>query len=310
MRVVTALALIALCGCASVQYKPPGEVENLTPTSSFTMSLPPLSHAAVPIGSRVPVVGSTERDGKVYRVVRLPDQSAQFLNILINDDGTFQGSAISALDGARMGFSYLPDPPGVRLVAYGTTDATTMRPPHEVAPHAPSPSQAEASTHNGSNGVAAEWANVPCDIVVEAKRDQCLAEHERLGIDPNTTANDSMNAADQAEGVPSCGFAGNGYRPIVDLEGVDTSRYECDLSDCQAYAAQINTGQNAVGGAVAGALIGAAIGALIGDHGSYARYGAGVGAVQGGVGAAAGSVAAQATVVRNCMSGRGYRVLQ
>src|SRR4051812_45130479 len=103
MRVVAILALLALCGCASVQYKPPGEVENLTPTSSFTMSLPPISHAAVAIGSRVPVVGSTERDGKVYRVVRLPDQSAQFLNILINDDGTFQGSAISALDGARMG---------------------------------------------------------------------------------------------------------------------------------------------------------------------------------------------------------------
>lgn len=71
MRVIAVILLLALCGCASVQYKPPIEVENLTPTSSFTMSLPPFSHAAVPIGSRIPVVGSTERDGKVYRIVRL-----------------------------------------------------------------------------------------------------------------------------------------------------------------------------------------------------------------------------------------------
>ncbi len=158
--------------------------------------------------------------------------------------------------------------------------------------------------------VKTEWATVPCDIVVENRRAECQAEHERLGIDLNKSVSQAATESSPPDAPKSCGYAGNGYRPIVDTEGVDPEHYECDLADCQSYAARINPAANAAGGAVAGALLGAAIGALFGDRSSFARYGAGVGAVQGGVSAGAESVAARANVVRNCMAGRGYRVLE
>ena len=107
--------------------------------------------------------------------------------------------------------------------------------------------------------------------------------------------------------LASCATAPS-YRPVVDTQGVDLNRYEQDLSDCKSYAAQVDPARRATGGAIVGALFGAALGGAIGGR-DFAGTGARIGAVEGvGVGAASG-VVDQHTIVRNCLTGRGYRVL-
>ena len=100
-----------------------------------------------------------------------------------------------------------------------------------------------------------------------------------------------------------------GYRPIVDTKGVDLNRYEADLKECQQYADQVSPATSTAGGAAAGALLGAAIGALFGNRQSAGQGAAAMGLLGGAQGASHGANA-QMGVIRNCMSGRGYRVLQ
>lgn len=95
---------------------------------------------------------------------------------------------------------------------------------------------------------------------------------------------------------------------IIDTKGVDSFALSRDRAECQRYANGIESGSSAIGGALAGGLLGAALGATVGD-GGFARDMAGVGAISGG---AAGYGSAQMTksqVLRNCMRGRGYAVL-
>jgi len=97
---------------------------------------------------------------------------------------------------------------------------------------------------------------------------------------------------------------------MVDEEAIqDRAKYEQDLRTCQGYANRLSPGNNAVRGAVTGAIIGAAVGAVVGDSGSIARSTAGYGAVAGASGAAGGTYAMQINVIRNCMIGRGYMIL-
>lgn len=99
-----------------------------------------------------------------------------------------------------------------------------------------------------------------------------------------------------------------GYRPVVDMQGVDTARYEADLRDCQQYAQQRDPATQAAAGAAIGALLGVALSAAMGSR--YSRNtGAAVGAVSGGASGAAHGAESQIQIVRNCMAGRGYRVL-
>lgn len=93
--------------------------------------------------------------------------------------------------------------------------------------------------------------------------------------------------------------------PIVDMQGVDPVRYEHDLADCRGYAEQIPIEQGVARGAAAGAVVGAAAGAIGGD----AARGAGYGAVAGSAESARLNDREKQRVVKNCMRGRGYRVL-
>lgn len=99
------------------------------------------------------------------------------------------------------------------------------------------------------------------------------------------------------------------YRPLVDMRGVaDRDQYERDIADCQNYAGSVSPGASAGAGAIFGALLGAALGAAVGDRDlaiDAARFGAVEGAVAGGA-AGAGT---QVQIMRNCMSERGYLVL-
>lgn len=112
-----ATLLLLISSCATIQQAPQGRPnEFLVSTSDFTMRLPPFITIEVQKNSRIPVIGTTKRDGKSYRVVVLPVPAASALRFLINDDGSFEGSAINNT-GSRMGFTYSPTPAETRLVA-------------------------------------------------------------------------------------------------------------------------------------------------------------------------------------------------
>ena len=97
-------------------------------------------------------------------------------------------------------------------------------------------------------------------------------------------------------------------RVIVDKQNVDEAQYQQDLSDCRAIADQVGTGRDAAGGAVGGALIGGVLGAIFGNSGTAGRM-AGGGAVVGAAGKAGDAQQEKEQVLKNCMRGRGYRVL-
>ena len=99
------------------------------------------------------------------------------------------------------------------------------------------------------------------------------------------------------------------YRPIVDMRDVtDRGQYERDFADCQNYAAPVSPGASAGFGAVFGAMLGAALGAAVGDH-QLAVDAARLGAVEGAVAGGAAGADAEVQIVRNCLAGRGYVVL-
>ena len=97
--------------------------------------------------------------------------------------------------------------------------------------------------------------------------------------------------------------------PIIDRKGVDMSRYYADKAECEVYANEIHTGQKVARGAVGGAVVGGAIGAIIDREPNSAERGAGVGVVTGGVRGAREGVRETERVVKQCLRGRGYRVL-
>jgi len=99
------------------------------------------------------------------------------------------------------------------------------------------------------------------------------------------------------------------YRPLVDMRGVaDRDQYERDIADCQNYAGSVSPGASAGAGAIFGALLGAALGAAIGDH-EVAVDAARFGAIEGAVAGGAAGAGTQVQIMRNCMSERGYLVL-
>lgn len=106
------------------------------------------------------------------------------------------------------------------------------------------------------------------------------------------------------------GCAGANVRPLVDMKGVNEAAYENDLNDCQAYAQQQSgMGSTAAKGAGAGAVVGGLLGLVTGGNGSGIAQAAGAGAVIGAAGGAFSGNQAQEAVVKKCLSGRGYKVL-
>lgn len=97
-------------------------------------------------------------------------------------------------------------------------------------------------------------------------------------------------------------------RVIVDTRGTNMARYERDLAECEAYTEQVSTPAKAAKGAGFGAAIGAALGALFGNSRSVGQS-AGAGGVVGGAKGAVSGEQEKDRVLRNCLRGRGYRVL-
>ena len=95
---------------------------------------------------------------------------------------------------------------------------------------------------------------------------------------------------------------------IIDTLGVDPYQYQVDLADCEEYAHQVSVGQETAEGALEGAVVGGVLGAVLGDSGT-AKRSAGAGAVLGGVKGNKRARYEQDRIVKRCLKGRGYRVL-
>lgn len=327
-------ALMLLSGCGNFDaVRPTSRMELLEPTSAFQQHVAPFANADIPNGAQIPVVGEVVRDGRTLRVVKLPDDAVRGFFITVDDDGRMIDS-VNAFNGRRLDLSP-PDPPDVRLISRRQAQGSASSPADAIK------SQVD-SAPGVSEHASANWLTVPCDIVVASARGECLSQHRSAGIPDNkitatadTGGDDSLiqqaddSLADEVgppvENPPlervtatldqdqpsarSC-YATSGYRPAIDTQGVDVGQLECDLEECQAYAAQVSPARSAVSNAIGGAIFGALIGLAVGDHGWAARAGAQGGAIGGALGGAGGAVVAQTNIVRNCMAGRGYRVLQ
>ena len=102
-------------------------------------------------------------------------------------------------------------------------------------------------------------------------------------------------------------FNTNG-KPIVDTKGLNMVQYELDLEECSTFAEDISTGKSIAKGAVTGAAVGAVIEAITDDVRSR-RDAIEVGAVSGGAKSGIRAVREKEQVVRRCLRGRGYKVL-
>ena len=96
---------------------------------------------------------------------------------------------------------------------------------------------------------------------------------------------------------------------IIDRKGVNMARYEADKAECETYADEVRTGEKAVRGGASGAVVGGAIGGIAGDSSDAAARGAGVGAVSGVTRGLREGEQSKVQVVKQCLRGRGYRVL-
>ena len=97
-------------------------------------------------------------------------------------------------------------------------------------------------------------------------------------------------------------------QPIVDTNGLNMAEYELDLQECSTFSEDISTGKSIAKGAVTGAAVGAVIEAITDDVRSR-RDAIEVGAVSGGAKSGIRAVREKEQVVRRCLRGRGYKVL-
>ncbi len=105
--------------------------------------------------------------------------------------------------------------------------------------------------------------------------------------------------------LAGCATRGANYVPLVDMKNRDPTAFNQDVIECQQYAKQR---LDAAGGAVAGAIIGALIGTALSPRGyrnEMAGYGATAGAISGG----AQANETQEVIIKRCLAGRGYNVL-
>jgi uncharacterized protein YcfJ len=120
-----------------------------------------------------------------------------------------------------------------------------------------------------------------------------------------------------------CATAGSAYaNVVVDMSQVqDYTKYQTDLQQCEGLAVQNQPSapqrDSVAGTAVKGAAVGAAAGAVSGGSGSKAaKKGAGAGVILAAGrnsrerrNASANATAQKDQIVKNCMLGRGYNVL-
>ena len=111
--------------------------------------------------------------------------------------------------------------------------------------------------------------------------------------------------------LAGCEGTGADYRPTLD--GPENAHFRADLTECQQTARSHGAG-NTLGGALAGAALLGVIGAAVkpdpgDDRLANAAGAALLGAASGAAAASSGTMDEQEDVVRNCLIGRGHRVI-
>ncbi|MGR5174996.1 glycine zipper family protein [Vibrio parahaemolyticus] len=110
---------------------------------------------------------------------------------------------------------------------------------------------------------------------------------------------------------------------IVDTKNVDQEKYHADMYECQQYSQQVDANEGRSGGSgllgstAKGAALGAAGTAIAGGRGTKgAQVGAGIGLIGGALKHSSEKKqkeslyqSEQESVVRNCLQGRGYTLL-
>lgn len=94
---------------------------------------------------------------------------------------------------------------------------------------------------------------------------------------------------------------------IIDEQRSNMTNYDRDLAQCQAYAEGVPVGEKAARGAGSGAVVGGAIGAVSDRHDT--GEGAAIGAITGGAAGINQGQREKVQVVKRCLRGRGYAVL-
>ena len=94
---------------------------------------------------------------------------------------------------------------------------------------------------------------------------------------------------------------------IIDQKGVNMARYEENLAECETYAEQVPVAKKAAKGGASGAVVGGAIGSVSNNRDT--GEGAAIGAISGIAKGANEGERDKVRVVKNCLRGRGYRVL-
>jgi hypothetical protein len=95
--------------------------------------------------------------------------------------------------------------------------------------------------------------------------------------------------------------------PIIDTKGVDPELLSQDWDDCEAFTEEIVVAKGVGKGAALGAGVGAAAGAV--SNRREVDEAAGLGAIYGATRSGLDADRQKQQVFKNCMRGRGYRVL-
>lgn len=95
--------------------------------------------------------------------------------------------------------------------------------------------------------------------------------------------------------------------PIIDTKGVDPEMLAQDWDECEAFTHEIDIATGVGKGAALGTAVGAATGAV--SNRREVGEAAGLGGIYGGTRSGLEADREKQKVFKNCMRGRGYRVL-
>ena len=95
---------------------------------------------------------------------------------------------------------------------------------------------------------------------------------------------------------------------IIDTRGVDMDVYRNDLIECASFSENIDVTERTIEESALSGVTGAAVGAIIGGKEGAKKIGGSAGIL----GAVEGNIEAryeQSKIIKNCLRGRGYKVL-
>ena len=95
---------------------------------------------------------------------------------------------------------------------------------------------------------------------------------------------------------------------IIDTRGVDMDVYRNDLLDCSSFSKNIDVTERTIEEGALSGVTGAAVGAILGGEEGAKKIGGSAGIL----GAVEGNIEAryeQSKIIKNCLRGRGYKVL-